>query len=171
MSLKEKYSSQPYSALLVAGYIATKLGLDIPAVKIQKLVYISHGYALAMLGQPLISDRIEAWKLGPVIPSLYHALKHDFQTKHSKSEFGSSKYDLQDSVKFFKLIIPTKILTIIDKVLDKYGHLTGRDLTDLTHKEKTPWSFSYKKDVFDIEIPNELIKKYYSELLNDGRQS
>ncbi len=38
-----------------------------------KLVYIAHGWTLALLDRPLIMSTIEAWRYGPVIPVLYDA--------------------------------------------------------------------------------------------------
>src|SRR5437660_12739202 len=44
-------------------------------LQIIKLAYIAHGWMLALYQRPLILDRIEAWKYGPVIPDLYRALR------------------------------------------------------------------------------------------------
>ena len=44
-------------------------------LKIQKLLYFAQGYALSKLGRPLFPDAIEAWEMGPVVPSVYNALK------------------------------------------------------------------------------------------------
>src|SRR5437660_9090573 len=44
-------------------------------LQIIKLVYIAHGWMLALYQRPLITDRIEAWKYGPVIPQLYQDMK------------------------------------------------------------------------------------------------
>ena len=51
-------------------------GIRIDPMKLQKLVYISHGWNLAIHGKPLISDPIQAWQYGPVIPVLYHEFKN-----------------------------------------------------------------------------------------------
>ena len=34
--------------------------------QLMKLAYIAHGWMLALYQRPLITDRIEAWKYGPV---------------------------------------------------------------------------------------------------------
>ena len=71
--------SMSYSAKAIANYF---LGLadaekkPISHLKIQKLVYIAHGWYLAIKGEPLVGDEYaEAWQYGPVFPSLYHEFK------------------------------------------------------------------------------------------------
>ena len=44
-------------------------------MKLQKLVYIAHGWHLGLFDGLLISERVEAWRWGPVIESLYHEFK------------------------------------------------------------------------------------------------
>ena len=44
-------------------------------MKVLKLVYMAHGFNLAITDDPLINDRVEAWKFGPVIRPLYGKLK------------------------------------------------------------------------------------------------
>ncbi len=46
---------------------AAQEGEYLTQLKLQKLVYMAHGWNLALLGKPLISENIEAWKWGPVI--------------------------------------------------------------------------------------------------------
>lgn len=56
--------------------IAEKHDAKLSPLKLQKLVYISHGWHLAIEGQNLVSDEFaEAWQYGPVFPSLYHEFK------------------------------------------------------------------------------------------------
>ena len=38
-------------------------------MKVQKLVYIAHGWSLGIRGEDLINENIMAWKYGPVIAS------------------------------------------------------------------------------------------------------
>ena len=68
-----------YSAIAVANCfldIADAQSRPITPLKIQKLVYIAHGWHLAIYEEPLIVELVEAWKWGPVIPLLYHEFKN-----------------------------------------------------------------------------------------------
>ena len=38
---------------------------------LQKLLYYSQGFSLAITGKPLFEEDFEVWQMGPVIPALY----------------------------------------------------------------------------------------------------
>src|SRR5437867_1299935 len=54
---------------------AWQSGRTLTNMQLQKLVYIAHGYTLAMTHDPLIRQSVEAWRYGPVIRDLYRALQ------------------------------------------------------------------------------------------------
>lgn len=43
---------------------------------LQKLLYYAQGWSLAVLDAELFDSPIEAWQHGPVVPEVYHSLKH-----------------------------------------------------------------------------------------------
>lgn len=45
------------------------------ATRLMRMVYIAHGYYLAWYDRPLISEDVEAWECGPVIPALHTCLE------------------------------------------------------------------------------------------------
>jgi uncharacterized phage-associated protein len=49
--------------------LAEAEGRSLTPLQLMKLVYIAHGWMLGIHQRPLIKDHIEAWKLGPVIPT------------------------------------------------------------------------------------------------------
>ena len=49
-------------------------------LRLVKYVYIAYGFGMAILDKKIIDerfDKVEAWKYGPVIPSVYHSFKHN----------------------------------------------------------------------------------------------
>ena len=68
----------PYPPAIVANavlYRARQRGLPISHLKLQKLVFFTHAWCLAIDGSPAVDERPEAWEYGPVFNSLYHRLK------------------------------------------------------------------------------------------------
>ena len=138
----------------------------ISVLKLVKLCYIAQGFSLAVLDRPIFNDdRIEAWKYGPVVPSIYHEFKHfgrDYITE--KSEFVTRTDD-------FSCMKETPSLTdendkkIVQIVWNMYGELSANRLIDLTHKSGTPWDLTYRPNLNNI-IPNDLIKEYYKMLVD-----
>ena len=50
---------------------------DVPTtpMHVLKLAYLCHGWMLGVFGRGLIAEPAEAWRYGPVIPTVYHTYK------------------------------------------------------------------------------------------------
>lgn len=141
--------------------IAKRKGRSLTPMQLMKLVYIAHGWSLAILDRDLFSDRIEAWKYGPVIPALYQATKM----------FGRDPipYDLiEDQV---PSPLPENVQAFLEDVFVKYGHLSGINLSNLTHRPGSPWDRVFRDGVMNIEIPDQIIKDHYVSKLNERERS
>src|SRR5271163_1555007 len=44
-------------------------------LRLQKLLYYAQGWYLGIFGRALFTNRIEAWRHGPVVPDVYKELK------------------------------------------------------------------------------------------------
>lgn len=55
---------------------ATEERVIITPLKLMKLVYFSYAWYLYLTDTGLFNEDIQAWKHGPVIPSLFHEFKH-----------------------------------------------------------------------------------------------
>lgn len=139
---------------------ARKRGIDLNPMQLLKLVYIAHGWSLAITDEPLIKNRIEAWDYGPVIPDLYHEVK----------QFGRGSISSYDHLPF--ILIESELFPLINQVIDAYGSLKAFELSALTHKLGTPWNKIKenwnnglgKRLVRNPLIPNDEIKKHFLEL-------
>ena len=138
--------------------IAKEQGISLTPMQLMKLVYIAYGWALAMTGERIFNDRIEAWKYGPVIPNLYHATKHFGRNEIPHTLIGDTP------------ITHPEIQDFLRGVVEGYGHFSGIALSNLTHKAGTPWANSYEPNVFGIQIPDRDILNHYKKAL-DARRS
>ena len=128
-------------------------GLSFTPLQLMKLTYIAHGYALGEGLGDLFDSRIEAWKYGPVIPDLYHATK----------KWGRSPIPL-DRI-YDGRALSGAPAALIDRVLDRYGRMSGSALSTLTHRPGTPWQRFYQDGVLGIAIPDEAIREHYQGLV------
>ena len=171
MSQKPKPSAQPDKVAesleveAVANFcieMAKKERIPLTHLKLQKLVYIMHGWHLAEFGKPLVNEEPQAWEYGPVFKSLYHALKI-YSSDNIKQPIGLPRGDSFE----FPEISKTKYrdsLEFLKEVWDAYKDATAGELVGATHREGTPWSDAYQAGERNTRISNESIKKYYSSL-------
>ena len=151
-----------YTAITIADAIlrlAKKRGLSLTPMQVNKISYIAHGWAFPILGKGLFNDRIEAWKYGPVIPTIYHATK-----AYGRRPVPHDRIEVETPIG-----IDQKTLDFLDDVVAKYGHLSGERLSTLTHEPGTPWDQTYQPRVMNLQIPDYMISQYYKEALNEHR--
>ena len=148
------------SAVAVANYFVRKsleTGKELTPMKVLKLVYIAHGWNLALYDEPLISDSIQAWKFGPVIPSVYQAFRvfRNSQITMMSPHTGNSELSKKDS-------------ELLDRIWDVYGDYDGIQLSAITHRENTPWDTVWNKQggkySLGATIPDNIIETHYKEL-------
>lgn len=153
----------PYYADTVADYFIKKSmeeGTPLTPLKLLKLVYIAHGWHLALLNKSLINEVAEAWKYGPVIPQLYHRFK----------KYGSNP--ITEAPKPIQLEeMESDSIALLDRVWSAYKRYNGLQLSSLTHNEGTPWDVVNKKFSGNPSqgqvIPDEEIRKHYRKLADE----
>lgn len=133
--------------------IAEQRHRTLTPMQLLKLVYIAHGWALALLGRPLIKDHVEAWQYGPVIPTLYSAVR----------EYKSDPVVFPIEVPARERIDPED-QELIEQIVDIYGNLSGPALSRLTHKPGSPWARTFREGSFGLAISNDVIEDHYSRM-------
>ena len=157
-------------ALAVANYLlklAKEEGIDLQPLKLMKLVYIAHGYMLALFDRSALNprfDRVEAWKYGPVIPSVYHSFKC-YGKDNIKAP--TTVFVPTDDGRDFEVITPMlkdKSLELAcEAALSNFGKYTGGQLVELLHEKGTPWQRFYIEGK-NAEIPDEVTKDFFVAL-------
>lgn len=136
---------------------ARKLGIHLSNQRLQKIVYISHGYFLALFNSPLVSDNVERFKYGPCFPKIYQLF----------SEYVDKEIPVSDSIET-DLRFDTNASYVINYVLNLYGNLDYNKLVALTTGELSP-SKKYFKEQSEhlITIENDVIKNHYRKVISD----
>jgi uncharacterized phage-associated protein len=124
-------------------------------MKLLKLVYIAHGYMLGRHGKPLLEEPVMAYVYGPVVPSIYHVVRH----------LGSSPvFGLPEGIEVGGPLLADE-LAVIEEVLHMYGGFDAVTLSDAMHQPGTPWSFTWGIREKKAPISNDLIRHFYESLL------
>ncbi len=102
--------------------IAAALRERLPALgrkKLHKLLYYCQGHHLAAFGEPLFSENILAWDMGPVVGALWREEREGMPPPEP--------HKLNEAE-----------LNTIGYVVSRYGKMNGNDLERLSHTEE-PW--------------------------------
>jgi uncharacterized phage-associated protein len=174
-------STMPYDPKAIANYfldLGSAQDKPLSPMKLQKLVYFANGWYLALKGTPLINEQVEAWKFGPVIPSLYGEFKcygdqpvTEKAEHHVTERLGGFRVryhrsvpsidDIPDQAQFTK--------AFLDRIWETYGSYTAIQLSNETHREGSPWDKVYKRYNGEIprrtDIPADDMKEYFQSLM------
>lgn len=127
--------------------------IPITPMQAQKLTYFCHAWMLGLGHGPLFQDAVEAWQYGPVIRSVYHALKH----------YG------REPITEPLLAEPAPFNSIEDRILTTvwglYGETDGIELSKICHVEGSPWHQVRGSGPYTQIIPDFLIRDYYADLV------
>lgn len=112
----------PHAVADVAGELRLRLpGLRV--FRLHKLLYFCQGYHLAHFGSQLFDETVSAWDHGPVVGRLWHAENALVQNP------GAPEIEDEGA------------LNTIGFVASHFGHLSSRELEDLTHAQE-PWQLA-----------------------------
>lgn len=127
------------SARTVANYfldLGRRDGVPIDPLKLQKLVYLAHGWSLVLLKRRLIREPFEAWRYGPVVPALYKAFQKFGGwaiTEYAPEQPFESHYGLDEQTK-----------SLLEAVWGTYKLLSPIQLSMLTHEPGFAWDLAQR---------------------------
>ena len=152
----------------VSDYITLKVmdaGVGMNLLKLQKLVYYSQAWHLAIKGRPLFDGKFQAWVHGPVSRQLYDrfsatkSLYSPMLTTDIRSDFDPNDLSSEDRAH-------------LDAVLEVYAQFTGSQLEEMTHQED-PWNEARKgfapSQRCEVDIDEEVMKRYYGARLEKAK--
>ena len=159
---KKTKSDDRVTSIAVANYLLEKAkaeGKNLTPLQLIKLVYLCHGWHLAFDRGPLLVDPPLAWRDGPIVPSMYYALRH----------FGNTPVKGPIEEGYGPIVMPNTSQTqVIDAVFDAYKHMSASALSALTHQPNTPWDKVWSAKGGNAVIPDELIEPHFKEMRNAG---
>lgn len=118
-------------------------------LRLNKLLYFAQGEYLAKFNKPLFEEDFQAWRLGPVIKSIYDEYKVCGRQAISyvNDSFNDGAFTAEE-------------VDLLTDVLISYGKYSAQGLVNLTHEKGSPWDISYKNGENSI-IPKSKITEYF----------
>jgi phage protein len=158
------------NALSVANYfidLAGKEGKSIRPLKLMKLVYMAYGYGLALINRSIIDprfDKVEAWRYGPVIPSVYHSFK-----QYREQPVTEKTVVMESNTKYVVKFVEPKLedkkaRDVCNFVWNRYKDYSDSELVELLHGRATPWAQVYREGE-NNPIPEIMTKLFYKGLV------
>ena len=148
--------------------LASSKGKTLTQMQLQKLVYIAHGWNLAINGSPLTSDEPCAWDYGPVYPELWESLRrYGRQAVTSNIKIGDFGFGMfsEQSDKASAAQFAQSEGELIERVFDIYGDFHAFQLSAMTHEEGTPWYQVYVQEgLKKAPILRDRIKEHFVDL-------
>ena len=137
-------------------------------MQLQKLVYLAHGWNLAINRQRLTVDDPQAWDYGPVYGALRQALREYGNRPVAREilncEYFPGEFD-ENADEPARADLTVDQRAVINRVYREYGGFHAYKLSALTHQDGTPWTQVYKNGDgrFD-EIPADVIRDHFVEI-------
>lgn len=135
----------------IANYLINESNHLVTNLKLNKLLYYVYGVNLVFNDGERISESPQAWKYGPVFPTVYHEFK-----RFGAGSITEGKSGIED-------IGNPMVKLAADKVFEHYFGMEGYQLVSLTHKPGSPWAQTYKRFKKDVTIPDDCIRTYFKE--------
>lgn len=166
VALLQGRSMDPYPAKHVANNILSfqwdRDGYpSISPMKLQKLMYVVHGWHLAIHGEPAVKGGFDAWTYGPVNEETYHAFKKYGRRAISLPATESTP---DGDVAYIVSRDRNKLYEVLNMVMGGYERLSASRLSRMTHSPGSPWQKT--KDAGKYHIDDELIRRHYVHLAN-----
>lgn len=141
-------------------------GVSLTNMHLQKLVYIAHGWNLAVNNEPLVDEQFRAWDFGPVLHSLYHSLRRygAGRVERMIRRGDDTPYDIRDDGEAILASLEPPEVDVIDQVWDEFKGFKAFQLSALTHKVNSPWEKAYNTLGQNAPIANNSIQDYFAVL-------
>ena len=134
---------------------ASEDGNLITHLKLQKLCYYAQGYSLALMGEPMFSEPIEAWEHGPVVRTLYDEYK---QFRRRAIPAQSEPPEME----------PWRT-RILEMVYARFGWMSAWELRNRTHAE-FPWQQAWLSDESDAVLDHGSLRDFFRSSLRGERR-
>jgi uncharacterized phage-associated protein len=141
--------------------------ISVTNLALQKLLYFVHGWFYATFDEPLIKNKFEAWKHGPVQRVIYDQFKtcgdrpiRSLRATYIEPTTGEAVYRPPS--------LNEQHAEFVRGVLEKYSEFTAGQLVQESHVEDGPWEYVWQQAEEAVypgmRIPDALIVDHFKRL-------
>ncbi len=150
-------------------------GIPIDHLKLQKLVYLAHGWHLGLTGRPLIFQTVVAWPFGPIIRDVFDEFEG-----YGDTTIGGRATIPPDGVHTFERVpiradLAARSQAIAERVWEVFKGNSGDELSAMCHAAGTPSDRLVRgkgvEDLRDIPISNQLLRDYFQSVARERRRA
>jgi uncharacterized phage-associated protein len=139
-------------------------GFGVTNMALNKILYFSHGWSLAVRDTPLVALSFEAWDYGPVLPLLYHQFKRfgdlPITGRATRIDLATGEY-----VRVEEPLFP-EVQAHLELMVEFYAPKSGPTLSHLSHDPAGPWAAIRRgSNQPSMGIPDNLIRAYFRSKL------
>jgi uncharacterized phage-associated protein len=142
--------------------LSNETGNLITNLKLQKLVYYTQAWHIAMHETPIFEEEFEAWIHGPVLPTLFYQYKGTYYRPIERDDLNG------DSLDFLRKKFGKTLSNLLENVVEEYFGMEPYALEQTTHAEK-PWLDARKGLPQDAPsnavISKNSMKNYYQRFI------
>lgn len=119
---------------------------DVTQMKLNKLMYLAQAQYLAATNHRLFRERLEAYRHGPIVPSLRYRFSACKDRSLTEAPFDEHALDQ----------VPQDMRSFIEQVWDKYKGYTASQLRDMSHKDPA-WKSVYRPNAQHLVMDDKQI--------------
>lgn len=110
---------------------------SLTVMSLLKLIYFAHGWHLAQYEKPLVKNKFEAWKHGPVVRVVYECFSDSGKSPIKKR---AKKFDPVKAEYFYaEYNLNVEERALLQHVFEAYSYFHAFELSDMTHAADSPW--------------------------------
>ncbi len=129
-------------------------------LKLQKLLYYAQGVCLAITGNTLFNEEIQAWQHGPVVAEVYDRFKENGRNNITIEIDENIKSNIRN------IENNREISEILNMVYDNFAIYTAWQLREMSHVKNGPWDNAVSQGRKVISIDD--IRTYFeNEIVTD----
>lgn len=160
----------PYDALAVANQflrLAERDGKSLDLQKLQKLLYLAHGWYLHQYNTPLLKEGIQFGKFGPYVANVHEAFRRfgnlPINTLAMRMAFDPARGGVIWAP--YNLSFKSPDEAYLEEVWQIYKNASGLALAAATSDDLSAWRRvkQFAQDQVGFDIPNEMIKQEMDE--------